>query len=92
MFQGSAAMKVFVHTKNDPKDQWANVGLEFSSIPAVGEHIVLTSASEWYEVFTVVHVPMGEGQYVAEIYAMRVNRHQVLKQPLKMKTPPILDV
>jgi hypothetical protein len=65
-------MKIFLHTKNSPDAFYTNEVVEFSTLPRVGEHVVLKPEGPWYEVGLVAHVPFSE-KFKAEVYALKVD-------------------
>ena len=75
--------KVFVHTQSARgKCDWDNEGRDFLRLPVVGEYIALSSTGEWHRVDLVLHCPFEAG-YAAEIFATRVNHHDVMQEALR---------
>lgn len=69
---------VFVHVRQKASDMWKNQKMEFSRIPCVGEHLVLSATSDWYQVQVVVHCPFEGAEFEAEVYATKVDHLDVI--------------
>jgi hypothetical protein len=72
-------MKVFLHTRTPHERDWKNESRDFARIPVVGEFVVTSSCSPWYQVELVVHCPF-ECEFDAEVYAVEVDHHLVKRQ------------
>lgn len=76
-----AMSKVYLHVKTILDDDWDNSSREFFRLPCVGEYIYLPDQWQgWYEVKLVIHVPVPENEYVAEVYAVGVDQQAVKKE------------
>lgn len=77
-------MKVFLHTRSYGKVNWTNVGREFGRLPVVGEYVALEDDSQQtlYRVLVVVHCPIEDAEYQAEVFAVKINPDDMHKQTL----------
>ncbi len=72
-------MRVFLHTRTHGQSDWTNENRDFARIPFIGEHLTLSSTSEWYQVQLVVHLPF-DGDLDAEVYAVQVDHMAVMNE------------
>lgn len=70
---------VFVHYKDERNSNWQNIGRYFSRVPTVGEYFALSDTGPWYRVEIVVHCPFDDAEFEAEIFGIKVDHLQVLK-------------
>jgi hypothetical protein len=53
-----------------------------SATSSVGEYLATATTSDWYKVELVVHCPF-EAEFAAEVYAVRVDHMEVMKEAFK---------
>jgi len=78
---------VFLHVTATPEcPRWKNSPQEFLRLPVVGEYIALSSTdNKLYKVVFVVHNAF-ECEYVAEVYAVRVDQQEEEKLALRSES------
>ena len=63
-------MRIYLHRKDRHADDWTNEEYTVTQVPAIGEHIVAGSSSEWYLVTAVVHTLFPDAEFNAEVFAV----------------------
>ncbi len=64
---------ILLHTKRKVDTNWNIEHREFAGIPSLGEYVVLSPESPWYETHLVVHTPY-KSDCDAEVYVVEALR------------------
>jgi hypothetical protein len=68
----------WIHTKESPEARWESRGTKrFLRLPTVGEQVKLDYDSFEYQITSVVHLPFELADSDAELFAVKVDDHQL---------------
>lgn len=75
---------VFFHVRSPGKRDWDNTPRQFLRLPVAGEYVVTNAPPDcWCRVEIVLHCAFEQTEYVAEVWAVKVDELEVKKDVFK---------